>query len=489
MNMEARNQSLPPPQAQRSEMSQARSYAQWSAAAQAEDERSGAADWKREDKTRRYDYRVIRRRLEELLEVKGRNDAHELLFYLNEGIHGNMAGMGSSSVYKKARFGTKDLITNYIEELAGALELVADAPEDVVHTDEKLEFFRRASLCFGRSALMLSGAGSLGPFHLGVIKALHGEGLLPNVLSGASAGSVVAAVVGTRTDDELAALFAGEDAVEAFGSAPEGGLRVPGLRRQLKIDEVRESICALIPDMTFQEAFEYSGRRINISISPRALHQQSRLMNHVTSPTVFVREAVMASCAVPGVYPPVTLAARNVHGERQPYVPSRQWVDGSVTNDLPKRQLIRLYGVNHFITSQTNPVILWSLRDTQAQDSLFGKLWEINQNASREWLKATYPFAMEVTKGIYPLNLFTRMAYSVVTQDYTADVNIIPSRRLRDPSMFLARLRASEMQELIAEGEAATWPKIEMIRNCTMLSRRLDAILDRLEKEVVFHDE
>jgi len=33
----------------------------------------------------------------------------------------------------------------------------------------------------------------------------------------------------------------------------------------------------------------------------------------------------------------------------------------------------------------------------------------------------------------------------------------------------------------IREGEAATWPKIEMIRNCTRISRTLDGILERLE--------
>jgi len=469
-------------------MSEATSYAEWSAAAKADDERTGAARWKRDDKSRRYDYRVLRRRMEEILEVKARNDPHELLFYLNEGIHGNTAGMGSSSLYRKAKFGTKDLITNYIEELAGALELAADAPESVVSIEEKLEFFRRASLCFGRCALMLSGAGSLGPFHLGVIKALHDEGLLPNIISGASAGSVVAAIVGTSTDDELAQLLEGGAAADAFGNAPAESGRMPGFRRQLKIEEIRESINFLIPDVTFEEAFHRTGRRINITISPRELHQQSRLMNAVTSPNVFIREAVLASCAVPGVFPPVTLAARDVHGQRKPYVPSRQWVDGSVTNDLPKRRLIRLYGVNYFITSQTNPVVLWSLRDTQVQDNLFSKLWVINQNASREWLKATYPLAMELTRTLYPLNLFTRMAYSVATQDYTADVNIIPTRRVRDPSMFLARLSEAETQALIAEGEAATWPKIEMIRNCTAISRRLDAILDEMEAEVVFHE-
>lgn len=483
MQMEAKPHTLLRPK-----MSDATSYEEWSAAAQAHDDRSGAARWRQTDESRRYDYRVIRRRLDEILKLRERGDAHEILFYLNEGIHGNMGGMGSSSVYKRAKFGTKDLITSYIAELSGAIEQVAEASDQTIPEAEKLEFFRRASHCFGRSALMLSGAGSLGPFHLGVIKALHEQRLLPTVISGASAGSLVAAVVGTRTNDELEELFAANKVMEAFGESRADTASLPGLRKQMKIEQVRESMAFLIPDMTFAEAFEVSGRRINVSISPRALHQQSRLMNAVTSPNVLIREAVLASCAVPGVYPPVTLAARNARGQRQPYVPSRQWVDGSVTNDLPKRQLIRLYGVNHFITSQTNPIVLWSLRDSQAQDSLFSKLFEINQNASREWLKATYPFAMEVTKGLYPLNLITRMAYSVATQDYTADVNILPERRFRDPSKFLAQLSEKEIADLIAEGEAAAWPKIEMIRNCTQISRTLDGILDQRDGPSLYHE-
>jgi len=484
MQMEARPHTLSRPQ-----MKTATSYKEWSLAAQAHDERSGAARWRRTDESRRYDYKVIRSRLEEIRGLRAAGDPHELLFFLNEGIHGNMGRMGSSSVYKKAKFGTKDLITNYICELSGALEQVAETPEHIIALPEKLEFFRRASHCFGRSALMLSGAGSLGPFHLGVIKALHEQRLLPSVISGSSAGSLVAAIVGTRENAELEQMLGAEKVLEAFGTVQEEEqAAVPFLRRQLKIEEVRESVAYLIPDMTFQEAFELTGRRINISISPRALHQQARLMNAVTSPNVLIREAVMASCAVPGVFPPVTLAARNAQGQRRPYVPSRQWVDGSVTNDLPARQLIRLYGVNHFITSQTNPIALFTLRDTQSQDNLFSKLWEINQNASREWLKATYPFAMELTKNLYPLNLYTRMAYSVMTQDYTADINILPARRFRDPSKFLAHLSEEETFELIREGEASTWPRIEMIRNCTMISRTLDDILDRLEGEALFHD-
>jgi TAG lipase / steryl ester hydrolase / phospholipase A2 / LPA acyltransferase len=102
-------------------------------------------------------------------------------------------------------------------------------------------------------------------------------------------------------------------------------------------------------------------------------------------------------------------------------------------------------------------------------------------------LRATYPFAMTLVQRVYPLNVYVRMAYSVVMQDYTADINIIPKRRLWDPSKLLSVLAPDETRRLIAEGEAATWPKLEMIRNCTLIGRTLDRILDRLEREFVAH--
>jgi NTE family protein len=306
------------------------------------------------------------------------------------------------------------------------------------------------------------------------------------VISGSSAGALVAAIVGTREDAALHEAFRPRAIVDVFSEAAEAEVDVLKGNRRLGSEELRAFVEHQIPDLTFQEAFELTGRRINISVSPRELHQQSRLLNAITSPNVFVREAVLASCAIPGIFPPVTLAARNRHGERQPYVPSRQWVDGSVTDDLPAKRLIRLYGVNHFITSQTNPVVLWALRDSQAQDDLLGRLWEINQNASRELLRATYPFAMELTKDFYPFNIVTRMLYSVATQDYTADINILPRRRFWDPRKLLSVLTEHETRTLIEEGEAATWPRIEMIRNCTRISRTLDAILERLEQQHIY---
>lgn len=469
----------------RRRMREATTYEQWKQAAIAEDERTGAARWKAGERSRRYDWQTIRDRLSELRYARRSGDPHRVLFYLNEGIHGNTGGIGTSSLYRRSRFGTKRLVEDYSRELAFALDDVAEAPETEVPSAEKLEFFRRASHCFGRTALMFSGGGMLGLFHVGVAKALLEQDLLPNVLSGASAGSLIAAVIGTHEDEELIEATTGARIVEAFAELTEGSLEAAARRNQMRADDLRAFIESQIPDLTFAEAFEKTGRRINISISPAKPHQQSRLMNALTSPNVMIRETVLASCAIPGIFPPVTLAARDRQGRRVSYVASRQWVDGSVTNDLPARQLARLYGVNHFVTSQTNPIALWTLRDTAADDTLAAKLWEIGLTASRETFRATFPVSMRVTRGLPAVNQLVRMTYAVATQTYHADINIVPRYRFWNPAKLLSVLTEEETQWLIREGEAAAWPRIEQLRNATRVSRRLDAILERLEDEQI----
>jgi len=459
----------------------ANSYDEWKDGAIAQDEQMGGAKWRKIDKTTLYDFEVIRRRLEEVRAVRKSEDAHRLLFCLNEGIHGNMSGMGNPALYNRSRFGTKDLITDYINELGEGLKQIAAVDESEIAFPEKLEFFRRASHCFGRSALMLSGAGALGPFHLGVVKALLEQDLLPDVISGASAGSMVAAIVGTHDVESLTAMFDPKTLVQAFDGFSDSS-RKAAIGSRMSIESVREVVEGLIPDLTFEEAFEKTGRKINISVSPMEFHQRSRLLNAITSPNVYVREAVEASCAIPGIFPAVRLAAQNSQGLRQPYVPSRKWVDGSMTDDMPIRRLTRLYGVNHFISSQTNPMVLWALRDHHQNDNLITRSLHIYQSAVKEVYRASYPLAMGLVGDVYPLNVITRMIYGLATQDYTADINILPRRKVWSPAKLLSVLSEAETRYLISEGEAATWPKIEMIRNCTLISRTLDDILEPMEQ-------
>ncbi len=467
-------------------------YEAWKAWARAQDERSGADEWKRRESCSLYDYSVIRLRYDELVDIRASGNLTRLLYYLNEGVHGNMGGMGTPALYTRALFGTKELITNYVSELVQALRDLEHADEDRIGFRDKIAYFNRASDCFGRSAMMLSGAGTLGAFHVGVAKALAEQDLIPTVVSGASAGSMVAGIIGTHRTEELPALFDPKSIAAHFDALRDPG-EVSGRRRRLRVDDIRGLIEATIPDMTFIEAFEETGRNINVSVAPAKHHQRSRLLNASTAPNAFIREAVEASCAIPGMFPPVTLAARGPSGTRQPYVPSRQWIDGSITDDLPARRLARLYGVNHFITSQANPISLFAVRDPHAPDNMLTRLTSIYWSASRDFVRTVYPFVMGLVRDIHPVSTYTRFLFSVMSQDYDADINIMLRHRFLDPTMLLDRLTPKEAEELAREGEQAAWPRIEMIRNCTEVSRYIEGARRRLQEratsaEVAAHD-
>jgi TAG lipase/steryl ester hydrolase/phospholipase A2/LPA acyltransferase len=185
------------------EMNRAESFAEWYERAEAHDEASGMARWRQVDQSKLYDYASIRRRVDRLRSLRAKGDDVGLLFTLNEGIHGNMGGMGSSKLHQEAHAGTKLLIEDYVDEIVDALRYLAELQSDDISQSEKLDFFYRANHCYGRSALMLSGGGILGFYHLGVVKTLLDNKLLPRVISGSSAGSMIAGVLGTHSDEEL----------------------------------------------------------------------------------------------------------------------------------------------------------------------------------------------------------------------------------------------------------------------------------------------
>ncbi|MDP5055154.1 MAG: patatin-like phospholipase family protein, partial [Congregibacter sp.] len=250
-------------------MDAALDYESWSAAAKEHDEQSGARRWRSVDQSRQYDYAQIRLRLDRLRSLRVRNDHQGLLFTLNEGIHGNMGGMGRSPLYRRAKYGTKQLIEQYIEEVDDALRYLADLDVADIDIQQKMDFFYRANICYGRSALMLSGGGVLGFYHLGVVKTLLEQDLLPRVISGASAGSLVAGVVGTHTDKELRRFY--DPANVHFEAGKEAGMLSRmffGSNPQLDVSDLEQMVARLIPDLTFQDAYEKTGRQISITVAP-----------------------------------------------------------------------------------------------------------------------------------------------------------------------------------------------------------------------------
>ncbi len=463
-------------------MYNAGSYADWLEAAIEHDNISGARRWREVDQTSQYDYGQIRMRLDRLRSLRARQDHHGLLYTLNEGIHGNMGGMGRDSLYRRANFGTKLLIEQYIDEIDDALRYLAELPPDKVDPQEKLDFFYRANICFGRSALMLSGGGALGFYHLGVVKVLLEQNLLPRVISGSSAGAIMAAVLGTHTDKEMEHFY--QPANVHFEAEREANLFSKmffGTNPQIDVGDLERLIARMVPDMTFQEAYEKTGRQISITVAPAEPHQRSRLLNAITSPNVLIRSAVMASAAVPGVFPPVTLMAKNLHGEAQEYLPTRKWVDGSIADDLPAKRLSRLYSTNHYIVSMVNPIATPFLDADHDRSALSRALGGLGIGIGREVLNFYRGMVQKDGDNWPRFNMLMNTVHALMDQDYSGDINIVPSFRWYNPAKLLSHLSEKDLISLMEGGEHSAYPQIEQIRLCTRISRTMEEILNRFE--------
>jgi len=464
------------------DMDLAESYEEWFLAAESHDAASGMATWRKEEPSDLYDHAQIRYRLDRLRKYRKQKDWPGLLYALNEGIHGNMGGMGKSLLYRQAKAGTKILIEEYIQEIDDALRLLAELPDEVIPIQQKLDFFYRSNVCYGRSALMLSGGGVLGFLHVGVVTELLRHGLLPRVISGSSAGSIVAAVLGAYTDEEMQGLdFIAM--LESGGNDTAGLIRrwVTGAGVRFTADNTEQLIAAAIPDLTFAEAYAKTGRQVSITVAPAEPHQRSRLLNAVSSPNVYLRSAVMASCAIPGVFPPVMLQAKNEKGEPQPYLPARRWVDGSVADDLPAKRLSRLFSTNHYIVSMVNPIARAFLPRDERARPVRRAASSLGIGIGREMLNFYRGVAKRYGDNWPKFNMMLHSVHALLDQEYSGDINIVPKFRFQNPLKLISQPSSDELGLLVREGQRAAFSRLESIRRCTQISRTLEEILHRFE--------
>ena len=114
---------------------------------------------------------------------------------------------------------------------------------------------------------------------------------------------------------------------------------------------------------------------------------------------------------------------------------------------------------------------------TTTDQDLLSTVQRATQRTVREWINATASI-LEKPLSLSPrVNRITNVALGIINQDYVGDINILPDKRLFNPLKLLAHRSTEEIIELIAMGEKSTWPKIEMIRVQTEVSRTLSRIL------------
>ncbi len=476
---------------------------EWEASAIELDRLEGNDEWKRDDSTGgvdEYNPELIRASLEALDTARTNCDTSTMVYLIRTALSRDLGGMGNKELYRHSYIGTKALVERYVDSAIRTIQAVVDMTvHSCLDPREMLEEMVYARQSFGRSALLLSGGATLGMSHIGVLKTLFEQDLLPRIISGASAGSIVCSVLCTRKDDEVPSL------IKAF---PFGDLGVFEGANEGVADHVRNLLTkgswsdithltrvmrGWLGDVTFLEAYNRTRRICNICVSSASIYDVPRLLNYITAPNVLIWSAVAASCSVPLIFQGHPLLMKHpLTGEHEPWFPTpQQFIDGSVDNDLPMTRLAEMFNVNHFIVSQVNPhVVPFLAKDEQSFGARCRDSAKKNRSAfldgltelAKEEVLHRMHFLAEM--GVFP-NTLTKLL-AVVSQTYSGDINILPEIQMTDLPLMLKNPTPSFMLRNCLIGERATWPKLSRIRDRVAIELALDQAVHTLRTRVVF---
>lgn len=458
----------------------------------------GFEEWKLNPVSNDFDYELIQTRLEQFRVAREIGDLDAISFLLRASMTRGLGDVGNLELYSQSYTGTKKLIEEFNEELILSLEFIyQNLPEDNrVARRSKYEFFRGLRHMLGNTALLLSGGGALGTHHIGVLNALNDAGILPRIISGSSSGSIMAAMICTRTDDELAALNTLEGLNMNFLDEPSVG---PGfqqywikLRRLMQegviFDQnvLRTCLRENIGHVTFLEAFKKSRRILNVSVSSSTRHEMPRMLNYLTAPNVLIWSAVLASCAVPGVFYSSGLLAKDPRsGALIPWHPGDdiRWIDGSVENDIPRARLAELFNVNHFIVSQVNPHVYPFLERKRREPGPPSRMTHlIRMIIFLIHSELCFRLHQLISLNIFFPNLLHRLL-SFLTQKYDGDITIIPDLSLTDIKLLFADPSREQIKSSVIRGARATWPLISIIWNQCRVELLLDQLLSKMKRK------
>lgn len=380
-----------------------------------------------------------------------------------------------------------------------------EAEKNAHHENElwdRITLVRRMKQNMGRTALMLSGGGAIAMYHLGVIRALIESGLYDDikVISGTSGGSISAAMNAIRTGDELyREVCVPNVSTDFLGTGEQKKMNIRWfppimdmaaywLKNRLLVDSAlfRKTCEFYYGDLTFEEAFEKTGKHVCITVSASRASEggtaQRLLLNHISTPQVTLASAVAASCALPGVMAPAKLLAKNSAGTLEPFeVDGVDWIDGSVQADLPFKRISTLFAVSSFIVSQVNFHVIPFLNKAHHpnQKSLYWNLFQL-----MEWDIRNR--ALKLSRlGLFP-KMFGQDISKVFKQRYHGNLTIVP--RFTTMQSFglkaLSNPSVQDMEGYLKYGQIATWPYLNAIRDMIRLEKALDDCLHRLEDRV-----
>lgn len=471
-------------------------YADWVAAANDMDVYLGNDKWKEENEFAFYDYRTVRRVTDQLRRCRVRAETGEpageensatdkavadLKALVEACVKNNFAGIENRHLYSRTYYGTKNLVQSYIDEVERSLQFLSQTNQ--LDAAEKRTLYKRLYANYGRTALCLSGGASFAYYHFGVVRALLDQDLLPDVITGTSGGALVAALVATRTNEELSKLLV--PALAGNITACSEPFRVWFARwwkTGARFDSVtwaRQCSWWTRGSMTFREAYERTGRILNITCIPADPHSPTILCNYRTSPDCVIWSAVIASAAVPGILNPVVLMMKTPAGRLVPYSFGHKWKDGSLRTDIPIKSLNLHFNVNFTIVSQVNPhvnLFFFSSRGSVGQPVTHrkGRGWRGGYlgSASEEYLKQDLRKWLKLLRNLELLPRPLGQDWSQLwLQPFGGTITIWPKSILSDFVRILSDPTPQELARMLHEGQQSAYPPLKFISNRLRIER------------------
>ncbi|TDH72697.1 uncharacterized protein CCR75_006043 [Bremia lactucae] len=484
--------------------------------------------WRKNPASGFFLYKRVMDKTQMYKKLKTENDIMGLMFALRAGLLRKHWGLGNPKLYSVSNVGTKHVIEEYLDTIVQSMNTVLRANEkiegnsDKLSIDNKLAFFSETRHAYGRSALLLSGGGAHGFYHAGVIKALVENNLMPNVIAGSSAGSILAGALAVRNDEEVLRFLTGanvnmtflkfnisEQDVADYGPSflsptqallSSGGFellrnafillnRYLNKRYVLDTKTLRDCLRGAMGDYTFREAYDRTGRIVNVTVTPMNADDYPQLLNYLTAPNVIIWSASLASCAIPNIYRPVELLAKDENGNIVLYYrEGLKWSDGSIECDLPMDRLSELFNVNQFIVSQVNIHYKIVSGHSVFGNGQSGGLMRFFKKQLKAYIKNIAEFGLKTSVfkfldiGLVPL----------ITQKYEGDITICPTDHIGATTLLrtvLTNPTQESYPEILLAGERACWPAIPRIRTMCRVEFALERAVRYLRGEQALEDE
>ncbi|KAI5959091.1 TGL5 [Candida pseudojiufengensis] len=492
-----------------------RNYKDWVECSLKLDELLGNNTWKSDPQSDIYDYNLIYNHLTLMKNARLNNNFKLLLYYIRTNWVRNLGNMGDSNLYRHSYVGTKKLIEEYLVECQLSLNYLVENnnedPKNRLNDRYLLGMLIQTRKNIGRTALVLSGGSTFGIFHIGVLATLFEANLLPRIISGSSAGSIVASILCCHTNEETIELlktiaqrnFNIFDITERDSN--ENGSKT-GFKSILMylghlikygtifdIEGLQETMIGFLGDLTFREAYNRTGKILNITVSPASLHEQTRLLNYITAPNCLIWSAVCASSSLPGVFPSSSVYEKNtktneIHEWNNDE--SMKFVDGSVDNDLPITRLSEMFNVDHIIAVQVNPHVVPVLKISVS--NIGGEVENELSYKLKHLLNNVYDFVS--SEAIHYLQLMSELdisknlsnkIISILSQNYSGDITILPEYKVTDFTKLFENPNPDFLLDFICRGAKASWPKISIIHNHCSVEFALDKAITILRGRII----